>query len=179
MAEMKIAIDSASQPVMTLAAQPTGAFFTFNLPDVTGVVAANNYLSLFNPIGSGKTIVIYRATITPWTTAASNTFVSMQALRVTAASGGSLQTPNKFMSSQAASIAEVRTSNPTVTTTGNTIFSAAPPLSAGAQGATAQLVTEIPSGATFVLAPGEGIVAQTSSGNTGQKWNFSLTWLEF
>lgn len=177
MAENHVGIDGT----VTTVPGPMGNFYTFNLPDQTGVVAANNFFSLFNPITNTKNITIYRATVTPWTSAASNTFVSMQALRITAASGGTVVAPStisKFNTSQPDSIADIRTANPTVTTTGITLFSAAPPLSAGAQGATAQLVTDIPSGSTFVLQPGQGVVATTASGNTGQKWNFSITWLE-
>lgn len=185
MAENRVSVDGAVSTTVsgtvTTVPGPLGNFYTFNLADVPGVVAANNFLSFFNPVASGKTITIFRSTITPWTGSASNTDVSMRVFRITAASGGTLVALNtvpKFNTSQPDSVVEIRTGNPTVTTTGLQVFSAPPGLSAGATGATAQLVTEIPPGATFVLQPGQGLVATTSSGNTGQLWNFAVTWIE-
>jgi hypothetical protein len=183
MAEMRVAIDSASQPLYTLPAQPTGNFYTFNLPDVPGVVATNNFVSLFNPAASGKTIVIYRATIVPWASAGATTDVSMKVYRTASTpSGGSVVAAAnipKFDSAAPSSIADLRTTNPTVTLGVGPIFSSPPAVTSAGAGAQASFVSEIPAGASFVLHAGEGVVAQTSSGNVNELWNFSVTWLEF
>lgn len=182
MAESHVAIDGT---VTTLPGVMTGAnFYVYNLPDIPGVVAANNFISFFNPVGSGKTITVYRATIIPWASAGNSVDVSMRVFRIsgTAPSGGTQVAAaniQKFTSSSTNSVADIRKANPTVGTVATEpVFSVPPAVSSAGVGAAATVIAEIPSGATFVLAPGEGIVANTPSGATQQLWNFSITWLE-
>lgn len=181
MPELRVGVDGT---VTTVAGAPAGNFYTFNLPDIPGVIAANNFVSFFNPVGSGKNVVIYRATITPWASAGDSVDVSMRAFRIsgTAPSGGTqIAAANiqKFMSSSPSSVVDLRTNNPTVgTVASQPVFSAPPAVSSAGVGAAATAITEVPSGATFVLVPGEGLVVSTPSGATQQLWNFSITWVE-
>ena len=152
-------------------------FYTAAITDVPGVVAANNFLSVFNPIGSGKLITFYASIVIPWASAAQSVAVSLNIFRITAASAGSLQTPDKFFSASPTSIAEARISNPTVTTTGASLGGFPPAITAAAGGASPTGVST-PSGASFGCVPGEGLVMRTASGSTAQLWNLGFIWAE-
>lgn len=156
--------------------------YVFSIGGVAGVVAATNHLSLFNPAASGRNISLGAAYVHSEAVAASLTPAPMQGFRITAASGGTLQTNStavsQFQTSMPTSIAEIRTGNPTVTTTSQ-IFNAAPVVSPNSGGSTPQYIASAPSVyPPFILAPGEGIVLKTSSGLTTMSWNLSLVWAE-
>jgi hypothetical protein len=156
--------------------------YTTLIEDVTGVVAANNFLSIFNPLGSGKSLVIAQFTCFPYATAAAAPTVNMDVFRTSAASAGTLLAAaniSKFDTTQANSIAEVRTGNPTVTTVGTVPVVAVPPaITAAAGGVSSTVIIVPPSGALFLVRPGEGIVARTASGSVGQKWSLGFSWSE-
>ncbi len=154
--------------------------YTYGVWEVPGTVAANVFFSLFNPVGSGKTIVIQRLTISPYATAAASTTGNMQSFRTTAASAGTLVAAasiNKLDTALANSIAEVRTGNPTVTTVGQAITATPPAITAAAVGVS-PIVTTPPSGDMFILHPGEGVASKVAAGNVGQLWNVSMVWIE-
>lgn len=168
--------------VVALPAIPAGSnFYLTALEDVLGVAAANNFLSIFNPVGSGKTITMYALSIVPWATAATSVAVSMNIFRTTAASAGTLLAAasiSKFASSSPNSIAEIRSGNPTVTTTGISLGGVPPAITTAGGGATPTGGGGGPAGASFMLVPGEGLVVRTASGNVGQLWNFNFIWAE-
>lgn len=156
--------------------------YVFSIGGVAGVVAAQNHLSLFNPSGSGRNISLGAAYVHSEATAASLTPAPMQGFRITAASGGTLQTNStavaQFQTSMPTSIAEVRTGNPTVTTAAQ-IFNASPVISPNTGASTPQYIAAAPAVyPPFILAPGEGIVLRTSSGLTTMSWNLSVVWAE-
>lgn len=165
-------------PVMTPSL--TGVY-VFNLPDVPAVVASNNYLSLFNPVGSGKTVVLLEGSLAAYVGGgSSNVEVSLQVLRVTAASAGTLQAASaicKFQTAYPNAVAEVRTGNPTVTV--GAPFVSLPPV---IQPSTNNFVYQIRppvGGGAFTLVPGEGIVFRTTSGDTDEQYNINMVWGEF
>lgn len=156
-------------------------FYLFGIADTPGVVAANNFLSLFNPLGSGKTITIYGLGVVAWASAATTASVSMNVFRTTAASAGTLvaaSTLPKFNTSQADSIADVRTGNPTVTTTGLSLQATPPAITSAGSGAGPQAAGTVAGAASFILAPGQGIVCRTASGDVDQLWNIRVFWAE-
>lgn len=160
---------------------PEGAKFYFHtIYDAPGVVAANNFLSVFNPVGSGKLVIFFQAEVSSYSTGASSTATSLTATRTTAASAGSLiaaASVNRFITTDPNPTTEVRTTNPTVTTTGLALNAWVPPLSTGA-GAGATAYTSTPPGAGFVCQPGQGIVFSTAAGNTSQVWKINSIWAE-
>ncbi|SRR6266705_6876549 len=168
--------------VVALPAIPAGSnFYITALADIPGVVAANNFLSIFNPLGSGKTITMYALSIVPWATAATSITVSMNIFRISAASAGSLVAAaniGKFTSSSPNAIAEVRSTNPTVTTTGLTLGGVPPADTSSGSGASPTGSGAAPSAASFMLLPGEGLVMKTASGSVAQLWNFDMIWAE-
>jgi hypothetical protein len=162
---------------------PEGAnFYVYSINDVPGVAAANNFLSVFNPLTSGKTVIFYLSNTVAWAGAATTATVSMRVLRTTAASGGSLVTASavaKFVSASPSASAEVRTGNPTATLASvNDLLGTPPAITSAGAGVSASAVSSTPGGASFVCVPGEGIVWRTASGDVDQLWNFQVVWAE-
>jgi len=178
----KLAIRSDGS--ITISTVPEGALpYTTVLEEASVVATANNYLSLFNPVGSGKLVTIAQFTAFPYATAAANTTINMDVWRATAISGGTqLAAANisKFDTAQANSITEVRTGNPTATLTGTVPVLAIPPaLTAAGAGVSANVVIIPPSSALFVCRPGEGVVVRMAAGgDTDQRWTLGFAWLE-
>jgi len=156
--------------------------YDFGITDVVGVVAANNYLTLVNPVASGKVVVptgIFISCYIP--SGASSTRNSMQGMTATAVSGGTLASASaitKFNSTYPNAVAEVRSGSVTATP-GSNIFNSPPPIGPTA----ATYVHSVGAGAStgqggFVLLPGEGLTIRSAAGNANQTWNISITWGE-
>ncbi len=176
----KILVDSAGN-ISTVPAGPAGfKFYLHWLSDVPGVVASNNFISVFNPLGSGKTIIFYLATAASYTVAAASTPNSMNIYRTTAASAGTLvaaASVGRFLTADPNPVAEVRFGNPTVTVSGTSVQAFPPPISTGAGiGSTSSAAS--PSGASAIALPGQGIVFNTAAGDVDQVWNFGVVWAE-
>jgi hypothetical protein len=177
-------VQTVSGTVSTMPTVPTGTnFYTISFSAVAGQTAATyNFLSLFNPVGSGKTINVYASFIIPWATAATSTTNSMETFRTTAASGGTLTSGaniNKFASAAPNSVAEVRTANPTITTTGATYGGIPPAITASGSGLGPSSNISTPSGSSFILMAGEGIcMRQVIAGDVDQLWNLGYIWTE-
>jgi hypothetical protein len=160
---------------------PEGAKFYFHtIYDVPGVVASNNFLSVFNPGSSTKAVIFYAAEIASYAVGATSVATSITAARITAASGGTLITAantNRFVTSDPNPQAEVRVGNPTVTTVGLPLNGWIPPIATGA-GSGATAYTSVPPGAGFFCVPGQGIVFNTAAGNVNQMWKINTIWAE-
>lgn len=181
MAQMNVALDTLTSPVQTQAFLPAGArVYQACLVDSPGVVAANNFLSLFNPVASGKSLVPLGFIIDCHDVAATNIGSSMTIFRTSAASVGTLfaaNTVTRFVPSDPDPVAEVRVANPTVTTTGRVLIGIPPAINPGGGGTNSTFVT--PAGSFPIIPAGTGIVFGTASGDTDQLWNLQLTWIEF
>lgn len=189
MGQMNVSISDAGGDIT--AVSPGGRLLTTSVPesykfyfhtifDVPGVVAANNFLSVFNPAGSGKTLVFFVVDVSAYAIAASGGSDSMIARRISAASGGTQiaeSAVNRFLTSEVNPIAEVRVGNPAVTTVGTGLAAWQPPQSTGAGGAVVQ--TQTAPGEGFVCLEGEGVVLNTASGDTDQRWKITIDWAEF
>jgi len=160
---------------------PGIAAYVYSFANTAGVVAANNFLTLYNPVGSGKTITLGGVFISCSTTGPSNATDPMRGFRISAApTGGTVQaasTVTKSVSSTAATIADIRIANPTATAL--TPFFNSPALNSGAQGTGVVHQIINPPGTAFLLVPGEGVLLQTATGTTAQRWNVSVAWGEF
>lgn len=144
-----------------------------------GVAAANNFLSLFNPVGSGKFLSLGGLFFSSYGIGSTTASEPMRGYRVTTATGGVVfSNTAKFDSRYQSPVAEVRTTNPSVTL-GAPIFNSPPPLGTGGIGTQFVHAVEIPPGAgSFTLLPGEGVVARTESGDVDQFWNITVVWGE-
>jgi hypothetical protein len=153
--------------------------YQFSAQDMPGVVAANNFLSLFNPLASGVNVVIIGGVVGNYLiTGATNARFSLQIARVTTAAGGVLQgaaTIAKGVTAYPAAMAEVRLSNPAVTL-GPVLTAVPPPVSPNFAFRTVLSVAE--AAAPLLLVPGEGVVARTAGGDTDQTWNVQVQWAE-
>lgn len=148
-------------------------------PDaLPGVLTANNYISVFNPLGSGKTLSLTDLSISSITAGGSAAFDPMRIIRTTSASGGVLQAASaisKYVTAAANTVAQVRTGNPTVTLDG-VLFNAPPAVSSSVT-PSPMYRPGIPGAyAPFSLVPGEGIVFRTTTGDVDQRWNLSVSW---
>lgn len=193
-AEQTVRIDGTSSTAISIASSPsnpvftqpptaiTGLVYTTLIRNTLGVAAANNFLSVFNPVGSGKNIVVAQFICFPYATAATTPTDNMEVWRTSTATVGTLLAAanvGKFDTTQANSIAEVRTGNPTVTLTGTVPILAIPPaVTSSAGGASSTINVIPPSGSLFICRPGEGIVARTPAGAVGQVWSLGFSWAE-
>lgn len=173
-----------SDGTLVTSAIPEGALpYSAMVFEAPGVVAANNFMSVFNPLGSGKlyTVLLYR--VYPYAGGAGTATNSMAAWRISSASGGTLRNNatdvSKFDTAQPNSTAEVRVGNPTVVLVGSNPVAAIPPAitSAGA-GISSSASVEPPSGTLFRIRPGEGVVARTAAGDVDQIFTVVVTWYE-
>jgi len=179
----KLSVRSDGAIAAVTAGVPEGSkFYIATLVDAPGVVAANNFLSIFNPVGSGKSVVFFFVQTVPWANGATTTASSMNVFRTTAASGGSLvgaSTIGRFITADGSPVAEVRTGNPTVTTSSASLLGTPPIMSSAPAGASAGSVSATTPGASFFCVPGEGVVWRTTAGDVDQLWNFQVIWCEF
>ena len=177
-------VGTGTQPVSgtvnAISTAPAGLSTTygFSMHDIPGVVAANNFLSVFNPLGSGKNVYAILSNVSRYSISGATSPNSMSIFRITAASAGTLQAAStiaKGNTSQANTIVEVRTGNPTVTL-GAELVSYGPPIATNSAPNSDQVAGNpvIP----FILAPGEGLVYRTAAGDTDQLWNLSQYWAE-
>ena len=153
--------------------------------DAAGVAAANNFLSLFNPTGSGKTLYLFLAKVSAYGVALATTKNSIRLTRISAASVGTLQADSvvaKFNTKSPDPVAEVRTGNPTITAVAE--FWATPPQDVITAAGVGVPVTdkfnphEITE--TFVvLLEGQGVVIrQTIAGDIDQTFDMVVVWGE-
>lgn len=157
----------------------TGVYI-FSADEIVGVAAANNYLSIFNPIGSGKSILFGGAFISSVAAGGTAITAPMRAYRATSVSGGVLQATSsstKFITSSPDPVAEIRTGNPTATLDG-AIFNSPPAISATVGSTVVHQIDIPPSVSPFLLVPGEGIVLRETTGDTDLRWNLSIGWAE-
>jgi hypothetical protein len=155
-------------------------FYFHTIFDTPGVVAANTFMSVLNPVGSGKNVIFFQAEIASYSVGVTATANSLTANRISAASGGTLITAgnvNRFVTAWANPVAVVRVNNPTVTTVGLPLNAWVPPITDKA-GAGATAYTSTPPGAGFVCLPGEGISFSTAAGDVDQVWKINVIWAE-
>lgn len=171
-----------SSPLGTFASMDptwTGVYF-HALVDAAGTVASNNYLSVLNPVGSGKIAIALGFISSNYSGASVTGAQSLRAFRTSAHSGGTDVTAasvNRFLTAFPNPSAQVKIGNPTTTNTNptNPMIGIPPALGTGAQ--SPQTVSPTP-GASFVFLPGEGIVFNVPAGDTDQLWNMQYIWAE-
>lgn len=177
--QMTVGIDGT---VSTIAgSDPTiKGVYSFALPDAPGVVAANNFMTLFNPLGSGKNLAFSYYQASSYTAATPVVTASMGMYRVTTATAGTDSSASivKLVTAYPSPVAVVRTGNPSATI-GALLNTISPPLGAGSfTSGDAIAVNATSTTNTLVLVPGEGVVFRTTSGDVTQRWNLTIAWAE-
>lgn len=155
--------------------------YVFSDHEIAGVVAANNFMALTNPTGSGKVILIAGVFISSTTVGAVAAVSPLRGYLATGVSGGTLEpssTVGKIRSTMPTPIGEIRTDNPTATL-GAAWFNS-PALQATGS-STANFIHQVPAtipAGSLTLLPGESTVIRTESGDVDQRWNISIAWSE-
>ena len=148
-----------------------------------GVATANNFLSLDNPVGSGRTLVVAGVFISSVIVGDITATVDpMRGWLATAISGGTAEavaTIGKTRSTMPNPTGVIRINNPAATL-GASWFNSPPVLGVAKQASpfVHQVPAAIAAGA-ITLLPGEGTVLRTESGDVDQRWNVSIAWSEF
>lgn len=161
---------------MSIYTPPT---YLFVLYDTLGVVLANNFISIFNPVGSGRAFTGLQLIVSSYSPGNTAVAKSLLTKRITAASGGTLvsaSTIPRFRTDFPDPVTQIRTGNPTVTTTGLVLSAISPVISLGAGESGNTLAP--PPGASFIHKPGEGAVIYTEAGDIDQMWNITIVWTE-
>lgn len=158
----------------------TGAY-VYSISNIAGAAAGNNFISLFNPLLSGKTLLFAGAFISCAAAGSATATEPIRGYRSTTSTLGTLVVNAtdvaKFQTTQPLSLAEIRTGNPTVTL-GPALFNV-PSATDGIVDPTTTHVVAVPPGfGPFTLAAGEGIVLRTEAGDVDQRWNLSVVWGE-
>lgn len=155
-----------------------GVYF-WAIHDTAATVAARNFISLFNPAGSGKALTVLGVTVADYSVNTVSGATSMEVWRTTAASAGTqiaASNINRFVTTMADPVADVRITNPTVTLAGIDALVAFPPsLGTGAQSPNS--VSPTP-GAAFIILPGQGVVFVQNAGDVDERWNIQIVWAE-
>jgi len=168
-------------PVILTANPQVDGTYIMSIANVAGTATPNTFITLFNPVGSGKQVVVGGMFISTVAAAGTAATQPMRIHRINAApTGGVLAVAAdifKFNSANPNPVSVVRTGNPTVTLLAPA-SNTPPPVTTGAGGG--QFVHEVdpPTGTTVLLAPGEGVAVHNAAGDTAQRWNISLAWAE-
>jgi hypothetical protein len=169
-----ISVFSTSNPAIT-------GSYIYSISNIAGVVAANNFMSVLNPVGSGKTVVFGGAFISSAAAGGTTNTEPIRGYRITTATGGVLVSNAtevaKLQTSFPTSIVEVRTGNPTVTL-GPAVFNSPMANDNVTDPTPTHIITVPPGPGSFILAPGEGIVIRTEAGDVDQRLNLSVLWAE-
>lgn len=158
---------------------PTRGVYIGVIHDIAGTVAANNFLSVFNPATSGVIMQAQFVQLSSYAAGVTTASASLIPTRTTAASGGNLTAAAnvpRFATAMPNPKCELRTGNPTVTTDGFALGAWAPVISTGTGESAAS--ANPPPGASFVCLPGEGLVFSVSVGDADQVWNIDYVWSE-
>lgn len=155
----------------------TGVYF-HALVDSPGTVAANQYLSVFNPVASGKIIIALGLTAGSYSGGTVTGPTSMRAGRITSSTGGTqivASAVNRFSTAMANPVSIVRIGNPTVVSAGTPLIGITPVIGPGAN---VGAVVIPPPGPAFAALPGEGISFSVPVGDVNQFWNLQFIWAE-
>jgi hypothetical protein len=174
-----------SIPTAEAAVDPAELEYHVNVGPITGTVTVNYvYGTLFNPSGSGRTMLVKRLFVRANATNATNNYVNLSVRRITSASAGTQITaadiPKKNTDSSNP-VGEVRHTGVTATFAGGTdsrILGQPMPGAAGNEYSNRELTFDT-SDEPIVLQPGEGIaVYQEAAGTTGLSITMAFEWEE-
>lgn len=155
--------------------------YVFSIADQVGAVAANNFVTLMNPAGSGRVLALGGIFISSYSVGAATSTEPLRGHRITSSTGGTLAAStdvSKFSPGFPDAVAECRFGNPTIGGLGAAFFNSPPPIGTGAGTAFVHSVEAPPGAGVFVIPPGFGVVVRTAAGDIDQHFNISLAWAE-
>jgi hypothetical protein len=153
--------------------------YLFSLQRQDSLVLGKNFVTLYNPTGSGKFLTLGGAFISYMATVASPAY-PMRGHRTTdEPTGGTLHTVSeicKFDTAIPDSVAVIRSNNPSCTL-GPAFFNS--PVGTVKDTVSAVHDVDAPTGFNpFLIRPGEAVVFREDVGAVGHLWNVSLLWRE-
>ena len=166
----------AEQIVKLESTTPRGVYL-HSIAAVPGMVAEQTFITLMNPVGSGRVMTLGTIALSYSNTSPATVVDPVRGWRISAHSGGSLVAASgigKFSTTMPNATAEVRVDNPTITKV-YPVFNSPPPIDNRSSNVH---TVEIPPGATFLMRPGEGIAINKLSGTTSATWNITIVWAE-
>lgn len=161
---------------MTVKPLPAYVYAVVKAP---GVVAANQFLSVFNPVSSGVVQLALALTVSSYSVSSTSATEPLTLFRTSSQSGGTLIDPttvSKFNPLHPNTSMEVRT-GATVVTAGLVLLGIPPVVSVGT-GSTGNSFSTPPGGVLAEILPGTGVTFGTASGSTNQIWNIQYFWGE-
>jgi hypothetical protein len=157
--------------------------YVYSRAQTPGVATANNFLALFNPLGSGRTLVVAGVFISSSIVGdIAATVDPMRGWLATGVSGGTLEAASaigRVRSTMPTPAGQIYINNPAATL-GASWFNSPPVLGVAKQASpfVHQIPAAVAAGA-ITLLPGEGTVIRTETGDVDQRWNVSIAWNEF
>lgn len=156
--------------------------YVFSQAQHSGTVAAHNHVSLTNPVGSGKLIIIGGVFISQTTVGAVSGAAPLRGWLASNVSGGTLEPASaigKVRSTLPDPVGQIRTEGMSATL-GAAWFNSPALETTGSSspGFVHQVPAGIPGGGQLTLRPGESTVLRTESGDADQRWNLSIAWAE-
>lgn len=157
--------------------------YVYSRAQNVGVVAAHNHLTLVNPAGSDLLVILGGVFISQTTIGAVSGAPPMRGHFCSDVSGGTavnVADIGKTKSTLDDPVAEVRVNGVTVSTLGAAWFNSPSLETTGASSPAFvhQIPTALPGSDAITLFPGEGTVFRTEAGDTDQRWNMSVGWVE-
>lgn len=153
--------------------------YIYSKAEIPGVVAANNYVTLYNPASNTKVGILSGLFVSYSLTIGTSITTPMRGYRISAEPTGGTDVANadiaKVQTIYPDASLLLKTGNPSVSL-GAPLFNSPPPTQKDTN-----FVHEIslPSGLLpFTLRPGEGIVLRTEASLTDARWNLTVVWAE-
>lgn len=183
-AEQTVRIENATtsgNPVFTTGTvNPaiTGVYL-HSIANVSGTVASQNFITLFNPVGSGKSLSLGTVAISSTNTTPSTETSPLRGWRTSSApTGGTLIAASsmaRFNTLQADPVGVIRVDNPAATLDA-ALFSS-PPL-VDHRSSIVHTVDIPPGAGPFLFRPGEGLVINKPVDVISTSWNITVVWAE-
>ncbi|WAB09284.1 hypothetical protein SEA_STELLA_44 [Streptomyces phage Stella] len=170
-----------AENVVKLEATPFTGGYVYSQDQHVGTVGPHIHVALTNPVGSGRIILLSGVFISSVAASATTTLDPMRGWFATNVSGGTLVAAadiGKIRTTMPNPVGEIRIEGATATL-GASWFNSPPILATGAAapGFIHQIPTTIQAG-SLTLLPGESTVLRTADGDTDQRWNISIAWVE-
>jgi hypothetical protein len=158
----------------------TTALYIFSRQREDSTVAVKNFVSLWNPVDSGKIMSLGSFFVSFMATVAAPAY-PMRGYRITVQpTGGTLAATSEicaFDTKVFSPAAEIRYNNPTISGIDGAIFNSPPGTVKDTIGEIQQI--DAPPGFNpFLIRPGEGVVMRQDVGAVGHLWNISIVWRE-
>jgi len=158
----------------------TTALYIFSRQREDSLVTPKNFVSLWNPVNSGKVMSLGGFFVSFMATVAAPAY-PIRGYRITAQpTGGTLAASSEicaFDTKVFAPAAQIRYDNPTCTGIDGAFFNSPPGTVKDTIGEIQQI--DAPPGFNpFLVRPGEGVVIRQDVGAVGHFWNISILWRE-